>query len=169
MISSLLPALLMAAPQTIENRSDKVIDLFVQVCLKGEARFKKGEARKVASSAMPWRMGWNTKGQFYQVRRPVEAWIAVKDGEEGGDDSYARTCRVGSKYVDVRTAANQVRAYLREPPLPAGTRLRYYEEYYLDGGAKFEVETRWWIDFATLTSYVLTPEAADRARRKRAR
>jgi len=168
MATTLLPILFMLAPQTLENRSDKVIDLFVQVCLKGEARFRKGEAKKVASSAMPWRMGWNTKGQYYQVRRPVEAWIAVKDGREVGEDSYARTCRVGSKYVDVRAAANQVRAYLRESPLTGDTELRYYEEYYLDGGAKFEVETRWWIDFVTLTSYVLTPEAADRKRRKAA-
>jgi hypothetical protein len=166
MIPALLPAM-MLAPQTLENRSDQVIDLFVQVCLKGEARFRKGDAKKIASNALPWRMGWNTKGQYYQVRRPAEAWIAVKDELESGDDSYARTCRVGAKYVDVRSAANRVRAWLREPPLPRGTALRYYEEYYLDGGAKFEVETRWWIDFVTLTSYVLTPEAAERARRKR--
>jgi hypothetical protein len=165
MIAALAPAVLMLAPATLENRSDKVIDMFVQVCLRGEARFRKGDAKKVASSAMPWRMGWNTKGDFYQVRRPVEAWIAVS---EGGDSSYSRQCRVGAKYVDVRSAANGVRAYLREPPLPGGTKLRYYEEYYLDGGAKFEVETRWWIDFAILTSYILTPEAAERKRRKAA-
>ena len=168
MHSALLPVLALLAPQTLENRSDKVIDLFVNVCLKGEARFRKGDARKVGSSAMPWRMGWNTPGDYYQVRRPVEAWIAVKDGREAGDDDHSRTCRVGAKYVDVRSAANRVRAYLREPPLPSGTKLRYYEEYYLDGGARFEVETRWWVDFVTLTSYVLTPEAAERQRRKRA-
>ena len=152
-----------AAPSTLDVRSEQVIDLFVQVCLQGEARFKKGEVKKVGSSAMPWRMGWNTQGQFYHVRRPVEAWIAVSDG---GDDSYSRKCRVGAKYADVRSAADRVRAWLREPPLPRGTKLSYYEEYYLDGGAKFEIETRWWIDFVTLTSYVLTPEAADRKKRK---
>jgi hypothetical protein len=166
MIAALAPAMMMLAPATLENRSDKVIDLFVQVCLRGEARFKKGEAKKVTSTGLPWRMGvWNTRGQFYTVRKPVEAFIAVSDAREG-NSPYARTCRVGGKYVDVRSAADQVRAYLREPPLPGGTKLGYYEEYYLDGGAKFEVETRWWIDFATLTSYVLTPEAAERKRRK---
>lgn len=164
-----IPGVAAAAPRTLENRSDQVIDLFVQVCLKGEARFRKGDAKKVASGTMPWRMGWNSNGDFYQVRRPAEAWIAVKDGPEGGDDDYARTCRVGAKYVDVRAAADKIRAYLHEPPLPKGTPLRYYEEYYLDGGARFEVETRWWIDFVILTSYVLIPEAAERKRRKLAR
>lgn len=164
-MTSLSLLLLAAASPTLDARSEKVIDLFIQVCLQGEARFRKGEVTKVDSGAMPWRMGWNTKGQFYRVRHPVEAWIAVSDG---GDDSYSRRCRVGAKYADVRSAANRVRAWLREPPLPRGTRLSSYEEYYLDGGAKFEIETRWWIDFVTLTSYVLTPEAAERARRKRA-
>ena len=165
-MTSLSLLLLAAGPPTLDVRSEKVIDLFVQVCLQGEARFRKSEAKKVDSNAIPWRMGWNTQGQFYHVRRPVEAWIAVSDG---GDESYSRKCRVGAKYADVRSAADRVRAWLREPPLPRGTKLGYYEEYYLDGGAKFEIETRWWIDFVTLTSYVLTPEAGERARRKRAK
>ncbi|HMJ93748.1 MAG TPA: hypothetical protein VK472_06590 [Allosphingosinicella sp.] len=165
MIAPLLPVMMMLAPPTIENRSDKVIDLFVQVCLKGEARFRKGDAKKVASNAMPWRMGWNTQGQFYEIQRPVSAWVAVRDRPAG---DYSRRCRVGAKYVDVRSAADRVRSWLREPPLPNGSKLSYYEEYYLDGGARFEVESGRWVDFTILTSYVLTPQAADRQRRKRA-
>jgi hypothetical protein len=164
--SVLLPILALLAPATIDNRSDKVIDLFIQVCMRGEARFKKGDVKKVASNALPWHMhAFNTQGQFYKVRVPVEAWLVVRDARSD-HDPVARTCRVGARYVDIRSAADQVRAYLRLPPLPTSTTLAVYEEDYLSGGARVEVRRTGWFDFVTLTSYVMTPEAADRARRK---
>jgi hypothetical protein len=165
---SFLPLMLMLASPTLDARSEKVIDLFVQVCLKGEARFARDDIDPVNSGSMPWPMSgltFNRQGQFYQVRRPVGAWIAVTDG---GDDarSYSRICRVSAKYVDVRAAADRIRAYLREPSLPRGQRLGHYEEYYLGGGAKFEISRARHIDLVILQSYTLTPEAAARARRK---
>ena len=160
--------LLLFAPATLETRSDKVIDLFVKVCLKGEARFRKGEAKKVSSNALPRHMGaFNTQGQFYQIRRPAEAWLAVRDARTR-HEPHSRTCRVGARKVDVRSAADRVRSYLGLPPLPGRSELASYEENYLNGGARFEVRRTGWFDFVTLTSYVLTPEAAERARRKTA-
>jgi hypothetical protein len=166
MIPAALLLLMMATPSpTMDARSEKVIDLFVQVCLKGEARFAKGDVEPVASTSVPWAMDvFNRPGQFYQVRRPVGAWIAVTDG--GTNPDHSRICRVSAKYVDVRAAADQVRAYLKEPPLPRGGRLAYYEEYYLGGGAKFEIERLRWTDLVVLHSYVLTDRAAARARRR---
>jgi hypothetical protein len=163
-----IPAMAGLPSDTLENRSDQVIDLFIQVCLKGDARFRKDEVEKVGSSLMPWRMGWNTDGHFYRVKSPVEAWVAVRD-KAGGSPRFSRRCRVGAKYAEVRTAADRVRAYLHKPPLPRGTDLAYYEEYYLDRSARFEAEAQFGADFVILTSYVLTPEAAERARRTRGR
>jgi hypothetical protein len=159
-----LPLMMMSAPPTLERRSERVIELFVQTCLKGEARFARGAIEPINPASMPWPLSalvFNRPGQFYQVRRPVEAWIAVTDG--GTDPSYSRICRVSARYVDVRTAADRVRAYLKEPPLPKGQTLAHYEEYYLDGGAKFEVSRARYADLVILHSYTLTTEAAGRA------
>jgi hypothetical protein len=162
---SFLPLLMLGTSPTMDARSEKVIELFVQVCLKGEARFAKGDVEPVDSISVPWPMNaFNRPGRFYRVRRPVGAWIAVTDG--GTNPDYSRICGVSAKYVDVRAAADQVRAYLKEPPLPRGGRLAYYEEYYLDGGARFEIERARWTDLAVLHSYVLTDQGAARARRR---
>jgi hypothetical protein len=164
-MNALALLLLAAAPSTLDTRSDEVIDLFVRVCLQGEARFRKGEVETVGSTSLPWQMGaFNRPGQYYRVRKPVEAWIAVSDG--GTDDRYSRICSVSAKYVDVRAGADRIRAWLREPALPGKLALSRYEESYLDGGAKFEISRPWYSDIGALRSYVLTPEAADRKRRK---
>ncbi len=162
-----LPALLATASPTMDARSEKVIDLFVRVCLQGEARFARGDVERVNPGSIPGplvRMTWARRGDFYKVRRPVQAWIAITGESE--DRRYSRVCRVAAKFVDVRTAADRVRAHLREPPLPRGQRLGNYEEDYLDGGAEFAIWHARWQDQVVLESYVLTPAAAARARRK---
>ncbi len=162
-----LPALLATASPTMDARSEKVIDLFVRVCLQGEARFERGDVERVNPGSIPGplvSMTWARRGDFYKVRRPVQAWIAITGESE--DHRYSRVCRVAAKFVDVRTAANRVRAHLREPPLPGGARLGEYEEDYLDGGAEFSIWHARWQDQVVLESYVLTPAAAARARRK---
>ena len=168
MMTPILPILAMLAPQTLDDRSDKVIDLFIQVCMRGEARFRKGDVKKVGSNALPWHMhAFNTQGQFYKVRRPAEAWLLVREARSE-HEPYARTCRLGARNVNVRAAADKVRSYLGLPELPSTTNLAVYEENYLSGGAKVEVRRTGWFDFVTLTSYILTPEAVERARRKAA-
>jgi hypothetical protein len=151
----------------MDARSEKVIDLFARVCLDGEARFAKGDVSRVNAQSVPAPLGWEifgTRGEFYRVMKPVEAWIAIT--AEPGDRSYSRICRVAARYVDIRGAANRVRAYLLEAPLPRGPRLGKYEEFYLDGGAKFEIWHARYHDLVVLESFVLAPDAAARARRK---
>jgi hypothetical protein len=109
-------------------------------------------------------MTWSRRGDFYKVSRPVQAWIAITGPSE--NRSYSRVCRVAAKYVDIRSAADRVRAHLLEPPLPGGQRLGDYEEYYLGGGARFEIWHAPWHDLVILETYVLSPQAAARARRR---
>jgi hypothetical protein len=158
-----VPLMLMLGSPTMDVRSGKVIDLFVQVCLRGEAHFAKGDVERVNSGSVPWPMSariFNRPGKFYRVLRPIGAWVAVT--EEGGDsDSRSRICRVAADHVDVRGAANRIRAWLREPPLPGHQRLMHYEETYLGGDARFEVEHAAYNDLVILHSYVRRGGAAE--------
>jgi hypothetical protein len=157
--------LLAAAPSTPAHRSEQVIDLFVRICLKGEARFSKGEIEKVRQSTLPWPLNGmveGVQGQAYRLRRPVDAYVSVVDG---GRESrfYSRACRVSARHVDVEAAANRILAYLGQPPLPPTRNLTRYWQSYLDGGAKFEI-TRRGPYLVVLESFTLTPEGTERAR-----
>jgi hypothetical protein len=167
----LLPLMMMLGSPTMDVRSGKVIDLFVRVCLRGEAHFAKGDIQNVNSGSVPWPLSarvFNRPGKFYRVLRPIGAWVTVT--EEGGDpDSRSLVCRVAADHVDVRGAANRIRAWLREPPLPGRQRLMHYEETYLGGDARFEVEHAAYNDLVILHSYVRKGGAADREARRSAR
>ena len=49
----LLSALMATASPTMDARSEKVIDLFVRVCLEGEARFARGDVERVNPGSFP--------------------------------------------------------------------------------------------------------------------
>jgi hypothetical protein len=109
--------ILISAP-AVSAPSAELFDVFMKVCVKGQAVFPAGSAKQVGIEDLPINMrtmiGWRATGQFLEVIRPAPAYVAFTDKGMGPD--HERACHLAGKAIDLEAVRKQlVKLFGQEP------------------------------------------------------
>ncbi len=108
----------MISAPAVSAPSAQLFDVFMKVCVKGQAVFPPGSAKQVGIEGLPVNMrtmiGWRATGQFLEVIRPAPAYVAITNQGQGPDDE--RACHLAGKAIDLEAVRKQlVKLFGHEP------------------------------------------------------